>query len=366
MKKWLICGAVALLGVVGYSLYAASIQRGQDTVVTVRQRDQNGTPINSPDPLQIVSKAGHRNLFDPTITGYELTTPNPMKRLLPRHNQTVTLRYRSTWSKAQVRHALAHARYLQAGTQVTATPFFNDTQVQKQHAGYGRISTSQDGLTWSKLPISYPNVALTAPSVAYHHGQLTLYDGQTQYVTSDFVHWRKHPLKWTNAPFKRGQIVTPYQQTDGRLALIVKTPQYRYYVGELRGHQVKTWTALRLPQSRRDPVIGVSAVDGHVMAVQQRQHHVSLYRASDPTARFHLVGHVSVQRSRHEQLSNAGVLALKHDRYRLVFNLKHSSGTQAGTFYRELTGAFSATGSQKRLVPDYVWRTFQLSDGQRE
>ncbi|WP_232539277.1 hypothetical protein [Lactiplantibacillus plantarum] len=129
MRKRLaiVWGSLALLALLlGYACYALSIQRGQDTVTRIYQTDQNGTPIISPGPITLVGKVNHRNLFQSGINGYVLTNRDPLSTLLPRRNQTVHLKYRSAQTTAELRKTLRQARYLQAGTQNTATPVFQN------------------------------------------------------------------------------------------------------------------------------------------------------------------------------------------------------------------------------------------------
>lgn len=143
-RRAIVWGGLVLLGLLlGYAFYALSIQRGQDTVTRIYQTDQNGTPIISPGPITLVGKAGHRNPLRAGINGYVLTNRDPLSTLLPRHNQTIRLKYRAADTPAELRQTLRQARYLQAGTQNTATPVFQNYQYQGSAKMYGRISTTR-------------------------------------------------------------------------------------------------------------------------------------------------------------------------------------------------------------------------------
>ena len=175
-----------------------------------------------------------------------------MSTLLPRRNQTVHLKYRSAQTTAELRKTLRQARYLQAGTQNTATPVFQNRQQRGDATTYGRISTSQDGRIWTKLPISYPHVQLSRPSVWYANGRLTLIDGQDRYWTTNFKDWQHQRLNFNGADFKQGRVQAVFPGTTRSAVVVVRgidrqSSRAKLYYGQLtKTGRVKAWHALQL------------------------------------------------------------------------------------------------------------------------
>ena len=370
MKKRLaiVWGGLALLALLlGYAFYALSIQRGQDTVTQIYQTDQNGTPIISPGPITLVGKANHRNLFRAGINGYVLTNRDPLSTLLPRHNQTIHLRYRAAQTPTELRQVLRRSRYLQAGTQNTATPVFQDHQYQGRAKTYGRISTSQDGRVWTKLAISYPHVQLVQPSVQYADGRLTLIDGQNRYWTTNFKDWHHRRLRFQNTSFKSGRVLTVLTPTTRSATVVVRgtdrqTSRAKLYYGQLTTNgQVKTWHALRLGTLKAQQVSGVNLIGRRLYLFRQRGTHLLIYRANQLNQPVKLVGRVKLAHVNHQQVTAVNLLATTKHRYRLVFNLMTDHQTQKQTRYRVLERDFTAVGQQHLLVTDYLWCQFQIS-----
>lgn len=367
-RRAIVWGGLVLLGLLlGYAFYALSIQRGQDTVTRIYQTDQNGTPIISPGPITLVGKAGHRNPFRAGINGYVLTNRDPLSTLLPRHNQTIRLQYRSADTPAELRQTLRQARYLQAGTQNTATPVFQNYQYQGSAKMYGRISTSSDGRVWTKLPISYPYVQLDRPSVLYARDRLTLIDGQNCYWTTNFKDWHHRRLKLKSTRFKSGRVLTVLAQSSNKAAVVVRgtdrqTSQTKLYYGQLTATgQIKTWHALRLGTLKAQQVIGLNLIGQRLYLFRQQGAYLSIYRAKHLDQSAQLVGRIKLEHVSHQQVTAVNLIPATRHRYRLIFNLMADHQNQKQTRYRVLNRDLTAVGHQHLLATDYLWCQFQIS-----
>ncbi|MDF2313999.1 polysaccharide biosynthesis protein [Lactiplantibacillus pentosus] len=370
MKKRLVIigGSLSLLVLLlGYAFYALSIQRGQDTVTRIYQADQNGTPIISPSPILLVGKANHRNLFQSGINGYVLTNRNPLGTWLPRHNQTIRLKYRSALTKPEIQKTLRQARYLQAGTQNTATPVFENRQYQGNPAQYGRISTSHDGRVWTKLPISYPNVHLKQPSVSYRQGRLTLFDGSLAYWTTNFKDWHRQRLQVTTTRFKHGQVQTVLARRSQSPLVIIRgtdrqTKRVQLYYGQLTSRfKVTRWQQLRLGNLQAKQVVGLNLINRQLVLFRQQQSRLLIYRAKRLTEPVKRVGAVRLEHARHQRVTAVNLVAVSKRHYQLVFSLATRGHLQKQLRYRRLNQYFRATGKQHLLVTDYLWTQFQIS-----
>ncbi|ANJ13726.1 polysaccharide biosynthesis protein [Lactiplantibacillus plantarum] len=359
MRKRLaiVWGSLALLALLlGYACYALSIQRGQDTVTRIYQTDQNGTPIISPGPITLVGKVNHRNLFQSGINGYVLTNRDPLATLLPRRNQTVHLKYRSAQTTVELRKTLRQARYLQAGTQNTATPVFQNRQQRGDATTYGRISTSQDGRIWTKLPISYPHVQLSRPSVWYANGRLTLIDGQDRYWTTNFKDWQHQRLNFNGADFKQGRVQAVFPGTTRSAVVVVRgidrqSSRAKLYYGQLtKTGRVKAWHALQLGKLPARQVAGMSLIDQHLYLFRQRGTQLAVYRANRLTRPVRLVGRVKLNHAQSQRVTAVNLIPTTKHRYRLIFDLTTAEKVQKQPRYRLLDRRFKAVGQQHLLI----------------
>lgn len=363
-----LTGLVLLVGLTTYVVYAQGIQYGQDTVISIYQNDENGTPITSPAPVKLVGKAGHRNPFRPELTGYELVSPDPLGKRLPRGNRTVKLRYRSKLTKQQVQTKLETAKYWQVGTQNVATPGFNGTQVQKSATPISRLSTSRDGKHWTKLPISYPHVAVKAPTMLYQNGTLTLFDQEHTYATTDFRHWQKRPLTLRSTTFKRAQLVTALPaQADQPAQLVVRatsqtTGKTALFYGRWAPNQAVRWRALKLTPTQLKGSLNVTRVGQQYYYLRAQGAHVWVYRAAHLNGSFKRVQKLKLNVRRHDRVNSLNLIASGHGRYRLFFNAVDRENVQTGTYYRELSSKLKPVKRQSKLEPDFIWTNFKLME----
>lgn len=371
MKKKVVFFAgilIGLLGLLGYSIYALSIQKGQDTVTRVYQNDVNGTPIVSPSPITLISKAGHRSPFNAGITGYILTSKSPLGTTIPRQNQTIELTYKSAQTATQIRKTLADSRYLSAGTQLVSTPVFNNRQFTgAEQRTVGRISTSPDGLNWDRLPISYPAARLQNPALVYHQGELILLDQKGVYRTSDFVKWQRVKSQFTSSRFRTGQFLTAITAKSGPPVVIVsgkntQTGQRGYYYGQLatKKFQVTTWHRLNLTLSKSESLVGLNAIGKRMFAVTSSKKQLRLYVGQSLGDKLKHVG--SYEKSPKQSITSAGVIRLKNKQYRLSFNRVDHRQFQLGTTYIDLSKQYKKTGKQHQLRTDFMWYRFKISD----
>ncbi|AVK62249.1 polysaccharide biosynthesis protein [Lactobacillus sp. CBA3605] len=370
MKKRLaviIVGMLGFIAILGYSIYAISIQKGQDTVIQIYQKDENGTPIVSPSPIKLVGKAGHRNLFKATLSGYELTTANPLPTRLPRQNQVVHLTYKSTLSQTQIQHRLATAKYLSVGTQSVNQPVLNGQQLVnvKNKNTVARISTSDDGKTWTKLPISYPKTKMTKPVILYVQQRLYLFDGAKTYMTTNFVDWHQSTTTFSNSVFKDGQVIATMPAKNGASTLVVtgknrRSGKRQYYAGRVKSARltVANWQSLHLKSTIEPVTFTMNQRNQRIYTVQTTKRYFNIYQAKKLTGPFKLVKRV--KRPTKVTVNSVALLPKRKTGYRLVYNVINRQGVQSGPAYRELTAKFKPTGRQRDLITDFSWYRFEV------
>ncbi|WP_237756446.1 polysaccharide biosynthesis protein [Lactiplantibacillus herbarum] len=371
MKKrlGLLIGVLAgLLLLLGYVFYALSIQRGQDTTIRIHQVDQNGRPIISPGPITLVGKAGHRNPFHPEIEGYVLANRNPLSANFPRHNQTIELKYRSALTLTQIRQTLAKAKYLQVGTQNTATPVFNEAQYQGKKETVARISVSGDGRSWTKLPISYPRAQLDNPSLLYQKRRLTLFDGTNRYWTTNFKDWHVQRLALSSPLFKNGRIQTVLPGVASRQYLVVRArdrqtqrSQLYYQVTQNTTNRNQSWHQLRLNGVPTNQVIGINQIGQRVYVLRRYRQHIRIYRAKQINGSFKSIATVKLSHTQRATVTTASLLPVAKHRYQLNFSSISHQDVQTITNYQQLDKRFRTVGSHHQLITDYLWVQFQTS-----
>lgn len=375
MKKRLrlIVGVVSILiMLVGYMFYVQSIQGGQDTVISIYQNDENGTPINSPSPIQLVRKAGHRNPFRPEISGYVLVSNNPLRELLPRNNQTVRLSYRSSLTTNELRDRLHDANYWQVGTQNVRTPIFNATQEQDGGQQVGRISTSRDGTYWTKLPISYPNVTLKKPTFIYQNNRLTLFDRNRIYDTTDFHKWHTRQLEFKSNQFTGGQLQTVINTPDARAFVVIratdrKTQKHQLYYGKWyeTQHKIGTLHHLKTGTLNLKSNLTLNRVGAHFYLLQRQGNDVQILKSNQLESSFKKVAKIRLTVNKKHTVNSINLIATKHGQMRLFFNVVDQKKVQLGTYYQEFSSDLKPISQPRKLSADFLWTSFELAENKR-
>lgn len=361
-----------LIILVGYMFYVQSIQSGQDTVVSIYQNDENGTPINSPSPIQLVRKAGHRNPFRPEISEYTLLSRNPLGELLPRNNQTVRLRYRSSLTTTELRDRLHDANYWQVGTQNVTTPVFNATQEQTGGRQVGRISTSRDGTYWTKLPISYPNVTLKKPTFIYQNNRLTLFDRNRIYDTTDFHKWHTRRLEFKSDQFTGGQLQTVINTPDALAFVVIwatdrKTQKHQLYYGKWyeTQHKIGTLHHLKTGMLNLRSNLTLNRVGAHFYLLQRQGNDVQVLKSSQLDSSFKKVAKIKLTVNKKHTVNSINLIATKHGRMRLFFNVVDRKKVQLGTYYQEFSSDLKPISQPRKLSADFLWTSFELAENKR-
>ncbi len=368
---FIIGSASLLLVLIGYEFYAQSIQGGQDTLVSIYQNDENGTPINSPSPIKLVRKAGHRNPFRPEISGYVLTTYNPLGNLIPRKNQTVRLRYRSALTKVELRDRLAEANYWQVGTQNVTTPIFNATQSLKGGRLVGRISTSRDGTYWSKLPISYPNETMRRPTFVYQNNRLTIFDQKRFYETTDFHSWETHRLSLKSNRFSAGRLQTVINTPHSGAFIVVqgtdkKTQKPRLYYGrwhDLR-REVSVWKKLKVNSIRMSTELEMNRIGSQYYLLEQQGRYIQVLHAEHLSEKFKKITKLKLTVTKKHTINSLN-LVTNHKQLRLFFNVVDRDGVQLGTYYQDFKTDLTPSGQPRKLSADYLWTSFEMTEMKR-
>ncbi|RRK09473.1 hypothetical protein D1831_12410 [Lactiplantibacillus garii] len=362
---------VAIAGLVGYMAYSQSIQYGQDTVIRVEQRDENDVPITA--PTKLVRKAGHRNPFKSAIPGYELTTENPLKTLLPRKNQTVRLGYQSERTQTELHRQLQTARYWQVGAQNVTTPVLNGTQYQKGAQSVSRISTSHDGLTWTRLPISYPKMAAQNPWMVYQDQKLTLLDKGYYYQTMNFRDWHRYQFKLTNQQFRNGQVVGVVGSDQRQKTVVIQaisqlSGDRELFYGNWSNNGMRNvkWQRLDFKPTQLRGIVNLTQSRAGVYLTATRGRQVQIYGASKLTGHFDKVGRLTLKKKRKTQYVAVNLVAPTKHQLRLYFNEIDQHHVLSGTYYQPVTRKAHLTGTPRRLNTDFMWTEFHVTKGPNE
>lgn len=362
---------IVLLGLTGTMFYSVSLQSGQDTVIQIFQRDQNGTPINSPAPIKLVKKAGQKNPFVAHVRGYRLMTDNPLSARMPRKNQRVVLRYRSAKTVAQLRRKLKQTAYLQVATQNVTTPSFGEAQVQRKGANFARLSTSDDGTHWTKLPISYPNVRMVAPVALTSARGLTVLDSGYRYDTSDYQHWQRSKWQPRSSQFKAAKVQTVIRTARQQLVVVrAKQAGHRapqLFVGAWHSSKqtVTAWQHLATGSLAIRAGDTVSRVGKDYYLLQARGRRVRVSRTRRLTQPFKKIKVLSLTMHANHRVTSLNLIPVKHGQLRLIFSTLDHEQIERGPFYRDYRSNLKPRGKQHVLVTDFPWHQYQLSTSKR-
>jgi len=360
-----IGGVIAALVLLGYCVYDLAIQNGQDTVIRITQTDANGTPISASSPVVVVNKAGHHNPFHDTVAGYSLLSKNPLGNRIPRKNMTVSLQYKSATDQKTAINTLSRAKYINVATQQITTPVLNNQQFEgrRNRKKVLRVSTSMDGLTWSKLTLDYPNVDMQHPVAFFQDNMLYVLSNDSMYTTTNYSKWQKKDLRLKSSMFDDAKAFGTFNQGDIDY-LIVKarandTKKVQFYFGEMNFKNGKptNWRTIVIPNSSKKIVKSIQRLGNSYYAVCTNKSKVELYRTQDLASRFKLVSRVKANTQ--DQISSANLVSLPNNQFRLLYNELDNDKFQTGTFFQNLSARLKPIDKQGILTTDFFWCDFQ-------
>lgn len=369
MKKRLIVvisGLIFLLAVVGYSIYSISIQNGQDTVLQIYQKDMNGTPVVGSSPIKLVSKVGHRNPFNANIEGYSLKSSNPLGNYIPRKNKTIRLKYQSEMSKTEINRKLRKAKYINVASQQVSTTVLNNRQYEgkKGNQVVARVNISKNGITWSKLTISYPNVDMQRPSALYKNNKLYLFNDEYTYWTSDYSKWHRKKMNLRSSQFDSGKIYSQIAVGSDSNCLIVKsqdqsTKKARYYYAKLNVKKLTTasWKKITGIASKNEIIKNIQRLNNKYYVLSMENRTIKVYQSSKLSSKFKLVS--SFKKSGKNKMNVAGLNVSSNGKYRIAYNERDNDDFQSTMYYQNLSKNLKPIGKRHVLSTDFLWYDFQ-------
>lgn len=205
---------------IGYGSYTYLIGTGQDTVIKVKQVDRNGTLINS--PIVLVGRFLHNYSFNPKIQGYNLINNSDLPSHFTRHNQNLTLKYDSSLNTKHVANTLSNSYLMLSMSQELSTTSLGGSQKMNQSASSIarlRVLTSNDGTSWQRLNIDYPNIQMNNSTPFWNGSELYVYFGKKGLYTKNFSDWKT--FRWSNY-FDNGKIEKQHIFTvNGKIYMLV-------------------------------------------------------------------------------------------------------------------------------------------------
>ncbi|PWF99783.1 hypothetical protein [Levilactobacillus bambusae] len=186
--KIVIFSILLILG--SFTLYGFLIGDAQDSTVTIRQIDEDGTLIKTPTTL--VGRFLQKFSFDTTISGYSPVTHQELTMRYPRMNKKMTKVYRPKMTYQDIQKRLSDSKFLGSYYDVLSSQPVNGVQFDDTDTKYNRmrIITSNDGKTWNKLNINYPNVPVRDDTLLWTGKKLFIYTTYGMFSTSNYKDWK--------------------------------------------------------------------------------------------------------------------------------------------------------------------------------
>lgn len=348
-----------LLVYVGYTYMIGS---AQDSVISIKQVDANGTLIKT--PVVLAGKYKHNYKFDKSISGYQINGEDEMTGAFWRENQNVTLKYNGTESGKLVVELLKHKKYLLSTAQNLDVTSVNGSQAKSNGTSTNRLRlfVSPDSQNWKQLMLNYPNIRLNNPTTFWNGKRLFIYDNNVFLSSTDFSTWN-HKSWDTKSAFNLKRTSVFNDRSDNPQLFIKanssakETDLFYSSIRKTNGSISKLWKPLSIDGDAND-IESLSYVNKqYVMLGNSNGKVLEIYASRGLANTFKLVKKIKFSKFRY---TSANIIKKDHKYYLMYTLINRDKGDSYGLRYREISTDFSHVGKEQLLNLPITTRNFSV------
>ena len=330
------------------------IGSSQDSLIRIKQVDDNGTLINAPTVM--VGKYKHNYDFNDSVLGYHLVKDNKLSGSFTRDNQNITLKYKSEATPKNVYDRIKKNKYILSAGQQLNTTGANGFQIKGNRKPVYRLRlfVSKNATDWDLLTIDYPNVQLDNPSVYWNGNQLFVYDKNTLLKTTNFMNWQVK--KWNNNSQKSVEKSMIFYDRNNKAHVLLKTNN-RHLAGisglsyasinNKNGAVRDTWTGLKV-QGTLTNIESISYVGNHYVMLENSKNNVlQIYTANHLRDVFKLKKQI---KSKKYKFESPEIVRTKNKNYLMYTLVNKKTKDSYGVRYKRITPKGFQVGKEK--APD--------------